>query len=502
MKTSGAPTQQAVEIELKLALPAVDPSLLEKQLSQLPVLARRKASQQQLHNTYYDTPEETLHHKRIALRIRRAGSDAHPQWLQTLKIGGNGDSALSRRGEWETAVPNAGLCIDMLKATPWSELDPHGSIFQNLAPRFTTTFKRTRWTVRQRNGSTVEVALDIGQIVVGTQSAAICELELELLAGEPAALFRVADQIASAVAVLPLNISKAERGYALAQNALQRPLHAQPAELSPHLPLHAAAARVLREMFCQFTSNLVTLQNSDDPEVIHQARIGWRRFKSGLKLFRKTTLVQTAPSWHAIRPLLTGLGALRDLDVANLETLPMLANAYTAGDPKRQGHWRALQKALVQATDLQRQAVRNALNEPSVGMTLLAMTEWLANDMTDTAPDMNAAPKKTPLRRWSRRRIARLHDQLKTILRDSDNPSSGHRARILAKQLRYSIEALRPLLPQRRTQYWYQQATQLQNAMGSMRDVQQALNIATQLNASIGLREFLRGVQARMRQAW
>jgi hypothetical protein len=38
--------------------------------------------------------------------------------------------------------------------------------------------------------------------------------------------------------------------------------------------------------------------------------------------------------------------------------------------------------------------------------------------------------------------------------------------------------------------------------MGTARDVQQALNIATQLNASIGPREFLRGVQARMRQAW
>lgn len=346
------------------------------------------------------------------------------------------------------------------------------------------------------------MALDVGQIVVGTQSAAICELELELLAGEPAALFRVADQIASAVAVLPLHLSKAERGYALAQNALHRPLHAQPADLSPHLPLHTAAARVLREMFCQFSSNLVTLQNSDDPEVVHQARIGWRRFKSGLKLFRKTTLVRTAPSWLPIRPLLTGLGALRDLDVANLETLPMLANAYTAGDPKRQVHWRALQKALVQAIDLQRQAVRNALNEPAVGVTLLAMTEWLASDMTDTAPDMHVANPKKTFRGWSRRRIADLRDQLKTTLKDSDNPGSEHRSRILAKRLRYSIEALRPLLPQQRTQYWYQHATQLQNAIGFARDVQQALNIATQLNAGSGLREFLRGAQARMRQAW
>jgi hypothetical protein len=36
-----------------------------------------------------------------------------------------------------------------------------------LAPIFVTTFERTSWLVRRRDGSVVEVALDVGQIAVG-----------------------------------------------------------------------------------------------------------------------------------------------------------------------------------------------------------------------------------------------------------------------------------------------------------------------------------------------
>ncbi len=501
MKTSGIAAQKAVEIELKLALPTADPAALEQRLARLPLLARRKASRQALHNIYYDTPDDALHHQRIALRLRRVGDAAHPQWLQTLKVGGNSDSALSRRGEWEDAVPGATLRAELLQPTPWPELDPEGDVFQALEPRFTTDFQRTRWTVRQRSGNVVEVALDVGHIVVGEQIAPICELELELLAGDASALFQVAHQIARGIAVLPLGISKAERGYALAQNALQLPRRAQPPILTPHTPLPTAAVRVLREMFSQFTHNLVTLEHSDDPELVHQARVAWRRFKSSLKLFKKTTRVQTTPSWQDLLPLLHALGNLRDLDVAHLETLPMLANAYTAGDSTRQAHWRAMQEALVQAADQQRQVVRATLNDPATGATLLALTEWLESGWSGDFADEAAKERKTTLRRWAQRRIARLREQLKASLKDVDHPESAHRARILSKRLRYSIEALRPLLPKRRAHRWYQWAAQVQGDMGAERDLQQALEIAARLQAHEGLQEFLRGVQARMTQA-
>ena len=482
------------EIEFKLALPASGPSSLPKQLPRIPLLARRKPTHRHLHNTYYDTPEQVLRQKRIALRIRRVGSEAKPQWLQTLKTGGLGDSALSQRGEWEVPVPGAALSLEALKATPWSRIDPDGTVFAALAPSFVTTFERTSWSVRRRDGSLVEVALDVGQTVAGEKSTPICELELELLVGQPAALFDIAQQIARTLAVLPLTMSKAERGYALAQNCLDMPLRAQPPKLTPDLPLPEAARLVLREMFCQFTANLNALRTSDDPEVVHQARVGWRRLRSALRLFKPALALDAVPSWEALRPLLIFLGELRDLDVARTDTLPPLADAYTAGDARREKAWQATTQALTQAATLQRKSVRYALEVPAVGATLLAITQWLEGLSASPRPGNTKAEPKESLRRWARRRIVRLHEQLKVACKDTGNPDSQHRARILAKRMRYGIEALHPLLPKKHTQRWYQQATSLQTNIGATRDVIQAGALVARLEADLGLVEFLRGV--------
>lgn len=243
------PSKHPQEIELKLALPTSDPAGLAKRLGRTPVLGRRKPVQLQLHNIYYDTPEQRLHQARVALRLRRVGSADKPEWLQTLKIGGCGDSALSRRGEWEVPVPGAELSAQALDTTPWSTLDPDGSVLGALAPCFSTTFERTSWTVRKRDGSIVEVSLDIGQITAGDKRAPLCELELELHAGQPQALFEVAQEIARTLGVMPLNSSKAERGYALLADGLHLPLRARPPLLKSGMALPAAAQQVLREMF-------------------------------------------------------------------------------------------------------------------------------------------------------------------------------------------------------------------------------------------------------------
>ena len=489
-------SRRSQEIELKLALPTSDPSGLAKQLARTPQLARRKPTHQRLHNVYYDTPEQFLHQERVALRIRRVGSDAKPQWLQTLKMGGSGDSALSKRGEWEVPVPGAMLSLDALKATPWSGIDPEGSVFRALAPCFVTTFERTSWVVRRRDGSMVEVALDVGHITVDDKTTPICELELELLAGQPVALFDIAQQIARTVAVLPQSNSKAERGYALAQNCLDMPLRAQPPKLKPDLALPEAARCVLREMFCQFTTNLNALRSSDDPEVVHQARVAWRRFRSALRLFKPVLVADAVPSWQALQALLSFLGELRDLDVARTETLPSLAHAYTADDARRTEAWQAMTQALLHAADLQRKSVRFALQEPTVGAALLAITQWLEGLSALQGSGDTETELKLSLRRWARRRIVRLHAQLQIACKDTGNTESQHRARILAKRMRYGIEALRSLLPKKRTKRWYQQATSLQESIGATRDVTQAAVLVAKLQAERGLVDFLRGVVA------
>jgi len=482
------------EIELKLALPASDPSSLEKRLARMPMLARRKVTHLQLHSVYYDTPDQILRRKNVSLRVRRNGNEAQPQWLQTLKIGGRNDSALSQRDEWEAPVPSDLLALRALKAMPWSDIDPDGTVFRAMAPCFTTTFDRTNWQVRRRDGSVVEVSLDVGKIAAGDKSASLCEMEIALLAGPPAALFDIAQQIANTVSLAPLNTSKSERGYALAQDSLYAPLRARPPTLTSKMLLRDAAQCVLREMFCQFTTNLNALRTSDDPEVVHQARVGWRRFRSALRLFKPVLAEDAVPSWEPLRPFLTFMGELRDLDVALNETLPTWADDYRAADPRREEKWQAMTQALANAADLSRKSIRYALEVPSLGANLLAITQWLEALSASKKIDESSRDKKTSLRSWARRRIVRLHDQLKIALRDVGNPVSQHRARILAKRLRYGIEALRPLLSTLQAKRWRAQATNLQKSIGSMRDVMQAGVLAAKAEADSGIVEFLRGV--------
>jgi inorganic triphosphatase YgiF len=483
----------SVEVELKLALPTTDSASLANRLARLPVLARRKPTVQHLHSVYYDTPDQILRQQNVSLRIRRVGRDSRPQWLQTLKTGARSESALSQRGEWESSVPGGRLTIDVLDATPWADIDPDGKVYQALQPAFLTNFERTSWFVRRRDGSRIEVALDIGQIVAGEKSAPVCELELELLAGQPVALFDLAKQIAATIAILPANISKAERGYALAQDCFDIPLHAQVPELSDNLSVPEAAGFVLREMFFQFTENLNALRTSDDPEVVHQARVGWRRFKSALRLFKPAITTGAVPSWQGLEILLSCLGELRDLDVAYVDTLPPLADAYVAGDPLRAQTWQAMLQALMDAAQLQRKTVRYALHEPTVGANLLAATQWLEELSAPKSPGDAGVEMKLSLQRWSRRRITRLHRQLKDARHDADSPESQHRVRILAKRLRYGIEALRSFLPKRVAKRWYQQAATLQQSLGATRDVMHAEALVAKLGINRELVEFLRG---------
>ena len=485
------------EIELKLALPTADPAGLLRQLLRTPVLARRKATTLHLHNVYYDTPAQTLRGLRVALRVRRVGSAAKPQWLQTLKIGGAGDSALSQRGEWEVAVAGPALSAQALRDTPWADIDLDGALLAALVPCFETTFERTRWLVRKRDGTQVEVALDRGYINAGGQRLGICELELELLAGVPEALFALAGEIAHSVAVLPLSASKSERAYALAQHGAPVPRRARSPGLTPELGPAQAAQRVLREAFDQFLANLHALADSDDPEIVHQARVGWRRFRSLQRLFKPVLTGNDVPDCVALRPMLNALGALRDLDVARTDTLVSFAEAFAAGDAGRVQGWQAMLIAMADAAQQQRSQVRLAMTQPVVGTCLLAITQWLE---ALNQPEASLDAPEPKLGRWARRRLKRLHQRLRAAVREQmDDATAQHRVRILAKRLRYGIEALEALWRKPGTRGWYQQAMTLQSELGAARDLVRAIELIDALGVDPTVAAFLRGVASARR---
>ncbi|WP_010110624.1 CHAD domain-containing protein, partial [Verminephrobacter aporrectodeae] len=155
-------------------------------------------------------------------------------------------------------------------------------------------------------------------------------------------------------------------------------MSARPVALPSGLSLRAIARQVLGEAFLQFSTNLHALQQArapDAPELLHQARVGWRRFRSLHRLLRPG--LPALPPWAPLGPLLAALGALRDLDVARLDTLPPLAQDFVADAAQRRRAWQDLQAALEQAAQQALEAVHQALQAPAVGQVLLAWVEWL-----------------------------------------------------------------------------------------------------------------------------
>ena len=477
------------EIELKLALPQDAGATLVQTLARTPLLAGCQRRRQPLLNVYYDTPDHQLLRHGMVLRLRRVGSGTRATWLQTLKTGDGGASALSRRGEWESRLPGPALSAALLQTTPWHEIDPDGLVFAQLQPCFSTEFTRTRWTLPWPGGSVVEVALDLGRVVAGERQVTIREIELELKAGQASSLFDVAQQIAQVVAVIPSSTTKSERGYALA-GAQQA---AGPANPQAPLALDGLGQAVLQGAFRQFTRHLLALRADDDPEQVHQARVAWRRFRSARRLFG-SVLQQPFPDIQAaLLPLLDKLGAVRDLDVARTESLPPVANAYVAGDPQRARQWKRMLGRLNRATAGLRTELHQVLDNPATGLALLAVTQWLdaLAGGHSTGPDGDVAAPEP--RAWAVRKMRAQRRKLRAACASTDDAERMHQVRILAKRLRYGVDALRPLLSARRARRWHLLATRLQTGIGLQRDAVLAATLVAALGGCMPIAEFLRG---------
>src|SRR5690606_41584770 len=87
-----------------------------------------------------------------------------------------------------------------------------------LQPVFTIDLQRTKALLNwEHEGKPVqvEVALDQGQVLADGRGEPICELELELRSGPVVALLELATSLSADIALIPCDISKAERGYRL-----------------------------------------------------------------------------------------------------------------------------------------------------------------------------------------------------------------------------------------------------------------------------------------------
>lgn len=453
-----------METELKLLIAPEDLARLPE-LVPLHGLCEGGARIERLHTRYYDTPARDLARAGIALRVRRAGE----AWIQTLKAGGRSAGGLHERVELEWTLYDATPDFDRLSGTPYEALFADPQLRAALQPVYETEFERVALQLAWPDGARAELALDRGEVRAGDRSATISEAEIELIAGEPARLFELAAALAEYVPVRLGHRSKAERGDALATDRKDTPTKAQPVELSPELSVADALSRIGLACLAQMQANEAgVLEEDADSEYLHQFRVGLRRLRALVGLFRfvapKSAYEDTA---KALRALGKSLAKARDWDVYVGQMLPAAelpaphAETLATGAERRRAKHRAKAREALRAPAYGKLMLKLAqrFNDPVLGMTEAGGGKRIA---LDAPVGELAAAALDRYDRKLRKAGARLAEA------DDD---ARHALRLRAKRLRYIAEFFAALYPAEGVQPYVDALHDVQKALGAFNDV-------------------------------
>lgn len=469
------------EIELKLA--AGGPAELDR-LRAAPVLrGSGEPARGHLESVYYDTPDMRLWRRGAALRVRRVGN----RFVQTLKTGGSGPG-VQQRGEWEAPVaslePEPEAITDADARAVVGLLKPG-----ELRPLFATRIERETRLVDSGGVAdadrVVEVAFDEGVIAAADRELPVAEVELELLRGTPASLYRLALELHDTAPLRIAPHSKAARGYALALGQPPEVRRSKRIALDPDAPVDRAIGPVVRACLDHWTANQAAAADGRDTEGVHQLRVGLRRLRSAMSL------------WHGVVPeaqrqwidaeadaVLAALGPARDLDVFLAE----VAGPVAAARPQRDGL-----AALIDAAGAARarayQGVAEALAAPRYTSFVLRLGLWLEERAWREG---GTATEEV----WLQRPLVALADAVlagrhKTVLKrgrgfETLSAQGRHRLRIAVKKLRYATEFFAGLYRGKRRKPYQRDLAAFQDRLGRLNDIAVAESLIDRLVREAG----------------
>ncbi len=446
----------AQEIEIKLS---VEPEHARRLWGLLAPHHPGRPASRQLFSAYYDTPDRRLQNGGVVLRLRREGK----RWMQTVKSAGIAAAGLHRRAEHETEVAAQLPSFPAMIEAGFGKLADKQTR-EALQVAFTTEFRRSSTLIRPCAGTIIEVSLDRGAITAGERRDPVCEVELELKAGETDALFDLALEIARGLPARLDNRSKAQRGYALAARVKLSPVKASTPPLSADMTVDDAFAAVAFHCLAHLQDNEIGLLAGRNPEYLHQARVALRRLRSAFRVF-DTAIPRShfAQILDELKSAARLLGEARDLDVFALETLPHAGSAQHAGVA-------ALQQRTQNARRQAARAVRAAIAASQYTAMLLRLARvlstgpWRGKTLRPAAANMTLLKFATKLVSHRYARVKKRGQHISQI-----GFADLHRLRIQIKRLRYAIEFFMALFEDK-AQDTLRALVDLQELLGRLND--------------------------------
>ena len=432
-----------------------------------PLLSDAPCAARALSSTYFDTPDDRLRREHVSLRLREGEAGGT---VQTLK---QASGSILDRAEWEQRVTGARPDMALLGGTPLKSL--LDEVDSTLVPRFTVEVTRDVFPLR-RGLDEVEAALDRGTIRADSRALAISELELESKAGQPGAVFDLARDL---VRDLPLTLSlesKSERGFAVANRSIGKPVKALALAIDPAITRAAAFEAIVQACLVALTHNAALIAEAEDGEAVHKTRISLRRLRAVLSLFQPSLRRRRLrPLERDIKWAAAALGDARDADV--LQEV-YVGPAVKAGRIEGAGALAALMSGRrIRAHE----ALAEALASPRWRLLLVELLAFSLDGVRRTQ-------RKRGWRGFVRRRLREHRRELARGTRRFSRLStrSLHDVRKSAKTLRYDLELLAPV----------------EGLGGDGRRVDQLAGSLEQLQDTLGILQDEASARAKLREAF
>lgn len=463
-----------MELELKFDVDEVEANQLLERLAPAAPPARHT-----LISVYFDTPDERLRRHGLVLRIR---GDGRRRRVQTVKSRGRGGGF--ERGEWEAPVADFKPDFDAAAPSPLAEICGREDC-RTLRPTFEVRVARLSRLVAIGD-TQVEVAFDRGEVRANGATSTICEMELELKSGQVTALFELARQL-SGGAQLDLSFTtKAERGYALLDPS------AAPTRGDPTIDPKGGAAEAFQAVaaaaLSQMAANARTLRTAPDARAVHQMRVGVRRLRSAISLFKAMLADDRRDAVKAELEWLSGeLNMARNLDVFIEHTFKPVAakQADIRGLP-------ALGDSLTGARDEAYARVAAAVGSMRFRALMLDTALWTQfGPWTLVSDPEQAARRARSIRKTAADLLERRYRKIVKDGRRLDELAAEdrHRLRIGAKKLRYACDFFAALYKGDQTKAWaafVREVANLQDALGALNDIATARQVADQIVGAKG----------------
>ncbi|HEV2532622.1 CHAD domain-containing protein [Phenylobacterium sp.] len=404
----------------------------------------------ELISVYFDTPDLTLQKAGVSLRVR----ESKGRRILTMKRG-EGLAREEYEAPLEGEAPNG-------EFAPLREILSDGDAAA-LKPAYNVRVTRRQRLVKFA-GAEIELALDQGEVSGGVRVSPISEVELELKAGHPSALFDLARDLSK---YAPLYLSfdtKSARGQALVAGQTVEARRKEKVKLDKAATAGAAFQTGARNALAQIAANAAVLREAPGPHAVHQLRVAARRLRSGLVTFRR---VVEDPGYGQVKAELRWLAKAFD-EARNLDVY-----AETVLEPAiRMPSPPAGLSALVNAVAEAREAARKTAGETASSMRfrtlMIDATGWV-----ETGAWLSAEPARQPARPFAARtldhRLARLMKQGSKL--ETRDDAARHAARIQAKKLRYAAEGFGGLWPEKKADRFVGRVKRLQDELGGLNDI-------------------------------